>query len=302
MNEIVTSQAPSTDDLQAGHVFSLALLTGPGAIVQRLIAGVVVESVPITASASFGPYLHNMQFRVSCIGGGRVATSAAPQTVAQLTAAQMATTQALAAGTGVLWANRPAATLGALQWFSDIGGGTLWRGDAAGNWRVLYPTLIVRNATLLSGINATGEQYLSNLAIPGGMLFAGASIEWKQGGARSDATDATTAIIQRLGPLGTISDPAFGGGLETKALTTTNRTYGLSGILRVTAALTFIREGSAWGGTASYGGAVAGNAFGTATAVQNLAAPIYFGASMQLAAATGTTLPQVTNQELWMLP
>ncbi len=98
MNEIVTSQAPSTDDLPAGQVFSLALLTGPGAIVQRLIAGVVVESVPITASASFGPYLHNMQFRVSCIGGGRVATSAAPQTVAQLTAAQMAAAQALVSG------------------------------------------------------------------------------------------------------------------------------------------------------------------------------------------------------------
>lgn len=105
--------------------------------------------------------------------------------VGVLTAAQTRATQALVSGAGILWANRPTAAtagVGALQWFSDIGGGTLWRSDGT-NWRPLngraiigrqHGTIAVPVASLALG--GAGVMTLSNaLLIPAGMAIAGSS-------------------------------------------------------------------------------------------------------------------------------
>ena len=234
-------------------------------------------------------------------------TTDAARTVpaAALTPAEVAATKALVSGGGIPWANRVApatAGNGALMW-ADFGGGlspVLMRSDGT-NWRVTAPSLVASNTTILSGINATGEQYLGNLAVPGGLLFPGAVIEWQQGFARSDGTDATTQTTQRIGPLGTTSDPAPVLMAQT-ALTGTTRTGGVSSILRVTSSNTLQRRGNAGLVNGTFSSSASSVAFGTASAAQNLANPIYFGASVTLAAATGTTLPQITGQFIWMLP
>lgn len=203
-----------------------------------------------------------------------------------------------------LWSARPAASScsGQIRLF-DLENGTkpiLLRSDGT-NWRVLGPTLVARNTTLLAGTNVTGEQYLGNIWIPGGLLFVGAMVEWRQGFARSDTTDTMSATSQRIGPTGTIADTQHSR-IGYAAMSSTTRNSGLASVLRVTATPAFIKEGTANSTSSSWGAGTSAPAYQEAGATLDLANPIYFGASVTLVAATGTTLPQVTNQELWMLP
>lgn len=203
------------------------------------------------------------------------------------------------------WAARPSAASysGREIVITDFATPAPLRSDGT-NWRAMSPVLVSRNRTLLAGLNQTGEQYLGNISTPGGLLFSGATLEWRQGYARSDATDATSSTVQRLGPLGTISDPAPTL-LSQFALTSAARAAGTSAILKVTSSGTLVREGNAGVGSPPFSTSGSATAYGTASAVQDLTAAIYFGASCTLAAATGgatPTVPQVTSQELWLLP
>lgn len=71
---IITADKPGTEVLSAGYVFSVAVTVGAGCIVQRIFGGQAIESVQVTTSQDFGPYLHDMTFRVSCLPGARVTT------------------------------------------------------------------------------------------------------------------------------------------------------------------------------------------------------------------------------------
>ena len=193
-----------------------------------------------------------------------------------------------------------AVPVGAERILIDPGTGlrSRWYSDGV-NWRVYSPTLIARNATLFSGTNTVGEQYLSNLLIPAGMLAAGMQLDYRVGFARSDAVDATVAIVHRLGPLGTIADPV--GIVASAAINSTFRSAGLLHQIKVNAN-TLQKEGTVGSASPSWAGFLSSVIYGSTSSVLNFAVPLFFGVSVNMAAATGTTLPQVTLQELWMLP
>lgn len=224
--------------------------------------------------------------------------------VTALSPATVTALNSLVSGASIAIADRPVASEnpGALLWV-DLNNGLpaiLMRSNGV-NWCVPFPSLIARNNTIFSGVNALGEQYLSNLVCPGNLLFPAAKLEWRQGYAKSDGVDATLQTVQRIGPLGTISDqaPLI---LAHTAMGATTRGGGTHAFLRITPSNTIIREGNPGVVNMPFSSISTSSAFGTASFAQNLADPIYFGASVTLAAATGTTLPQITGQELWMLP
>lgn len=65
----VTVNRPATEVLSVGSILSVAVTVGAGAIVQRLYGGAQVESVQVSTIRHFGPYRHDMTFRVSCLPG-----------------------------------------------------------------------------------------------------------------------------------------------------------------------------------------------------------------------------------------
>lgn len=85
----------ASDTLKAGHVLTVTILAGAGALVQRIFGGDVIESPSITATTDYGPYLQDVAFRVSALAGATVSLSSAPQTGAGLNSAQTAAGQAL---------------------------------------------------------------------------------------------------------------------------------------------------------------------------------------------------------------
>ncbi len=132
-----------------------------------------------------------------------------------LTDSDFAAVQALVSGVGILWADRPTAAAagnGALQWFSDIGGGSLWRSDGT-NWRPangrtrLYAKngLIAAPLATLTGVTSGVFTLPETLTIPAG-LIAPHSAVW--GNFEIFRTGATaTALVQwRIGTAGTTSD------------------------------------------------------------------------------------------------
>lgn len=98
---LITPQRLVTEQLPAGHVLTLTLLQGSGAIVQRSCAGQVVASGPMTATSTYGPYLQDMSISVSCLAGSLVESSVAADTGAGLSAAERVSAQALVAGYGI---------------------------------------------------------------------------------------------------------------------------------------------------------------------------------------------------------
>ena len=68
----VSQYAPWTDTVQAGSILAVSVSVGPGAIVQRLMGSDVLESIAVAGARSFGPYLHDMTFRVSAMLGATV--------------------------------------------------------------------------------------------------------------------------------------------------------------------------------------------------------------------------------------
>lgn len=217
------------------------------------------------------------------------------------------TDQPLSAAPFVIFAGAFAASplasavpVGAERILIDPGTGlrSRWYSDGV-NWRVYSPTLITRNTTLFSGINTIGEQYLSNLLIPAGMLASGMQLEYRVGFARSDTVDAVVAIAHRLGPLGTIADPI--GLVASVAISGASRSVGLLHQMKVNAN-TLQKEGTAGSTSPSWAGVLTSGIYGATSPVLNFAVPLFFGVSISMSAVTGTTLPQVTLQELWMLP
>lgn len=135
-----------------------------------------------SASDAFGAYL---------ISSNLATGPLPPPEFANLTAQQVAATQALASPPGLLWANRAsaAANSNALQWFSDVGpAGTLMKSNGT-NWcaingsAVLYssasPIIVLSSGTFA---NTTGSMTgLASLpVVPVGVVrvwvFAGAGI------------------------------------------------------------------------------------------------------------------------------
>ena len=149
-------------------------------------------------------------------GGALVDFGSGAKTVfATAGAALLNPVQALVSGVGILWADRPTAAAagnGALQWFSDIGGGSLWRSDGT-NWRPangrtrLYAKngLIAAPLATLTGVTSGVFTLPETLTIPAG-LIAPHSAVW--GNFEIFRTGATaTALVQwRIGTAGTTSD------------------------------------------------------------------------------------------------
>lgn len=172
---------------------------------------------------------------------------------------------------------------------------------ASGKWRPAAMVLVDRSLTLDSGVNSTAEQYIKNLSIPAGLLFTGCEIMFEYTLARSNTTDAGAVANFRVGNVGTIADTAQGNGSGCASLSSTIRTYGNTHRYRVASATQIEKVGApttTGSGFAAGGTSLAVNTWTVGDTTQRL----YFAPTVQLAAATGTTLPQVGYCALWLLP
>lgn len=196
------------------------------------------------------------------------------------------------------------ATDGVEVYVTDLYSGTRGRFYwhlASSKWRPAGMVLIDRSLTLDSGVNSTAEQYIKSLSIPAGLLFTGAEILFEYSLARSNTTDAGTTANFRVGNAGTIADTAFGNGSGFGALTSSIRTNGNSHRYRVASATEIEKGGN--GSTAGGSWPAAGSSVAVSLwNVGSTTSRLYFSPTVQLAAATGTTLPQVGYCALWLLP
>lgn len=101
MTQTIYGGKVGSELLPAGHVLSVTLDAGAGAQVQRIYGGSVVEAASLAASTSYGPYLHDMQFRVSALAGATVTVDTAPQTAQGLNAAKTAAADSLVSADGI---------------------------------------------------------------------------------------------------------------------------------------------------------------------------------------------------------
>lgn len=196
------------------------------------------------------------------------------------------------------------ATDGAEVYVTDLPSGTRGRFYwhlASGKWRPAGMVLVDRSLTLDSGVNSTAEQYLKSLSIPAGLLFVGAEILFEYTLARSNATDAGGAGGCRIGNAGTISDANFGNGSGIVQLSSSSRTVGNSHRYRVVSATQIEKVGNPATAAASFTSGVTSSSPAPWN-VGSTASRLYFSPTVQLAAATGTTLPQVGYCALWLLP
>jgi hypothetical protein len=172
---------------------------------------------------------------------------------------------------------------------------------SSGKWRPAAMVLVDRSLTLDSGVNSTAEQYIKSLSIPAGLLFTGCEIMLEYSLARSNTTDAGAAANFRVGNLGTVSDTAFGNGSGCVSFSSTVRSFGNMHRYRVVSATQIEKLGAASTAGTSFAAAGSSVAAGAWT-VGDTTARLYFAPTMQLAAATGSTLPQVGYMALWLLP
>lgn len=172
---------------------------------------------------------------------------------------------------------------------------------ASAKWRPAGMVLVDRSLTLDSGVNSTSEQYIKNVSVPAGLLFTGCEIMLEYTLARSNATDAGAAASFRVGNIGTIADAAFGNGSGFSSLTGSQRSFGNRHRYRVVSATQIEKAGA---GTTA-GESFAASASSVAVApwtVGDTTQRLYFAPTVQLAASTGSTLPQVGYMALWLLP
>ncbi len=172
---------------------------------------------------------------------------------------------------------------------------------ASSKWRPAAMVLVDRSLTLDSGVNSTAEQYIKSLSIPAGLLFTGCEIMFEYSLARSNTTDAGAAANFRVGNAGTVSDTAFGNGSGFVSFSGSVRSFGNMHRYRVVSATQIEKLGAAsTAGTsfAAAGSSVVAGAWTVGDTTQRL----YFAPTVQLAAATGSTLPQVGYCALWLLP
>lgn len=66
MTQTINAANPGTDTLRRGEILAVNVLAGSGGVVQRLTdGGVAVDARTISASTTFGPYMHDLVFRTS---------------------------------------------------------------------------------------------------------------------------------------------------------------------------------------------------------------------------------------------
>ena len=169
-------------------------------------------------------------------------------------------------------------------------------------WRPAAMVLVDRNLTLDSGVNNTSEQYIKNVSVPAGLLFTGCEIYIEYTLARSNATDAGAAAQFRIGNAGTISDGTTTAGSGFINLSSTVRTFGNSHRYRVVSATQLQKVGTPTQVAGSFTNSSSSSAADTLLTVGDTTARLYFAPTVQLAAATGSTLPQVGYAALWLLP
>lgn len=184
--------------------------------------------------------------------------------------------------------------------YSGVRGRFYWH-LASGKWRPAGMVLVDRSLTLDSGVNSTAEQYIKSLSVPAGLLFVGAEILFEYTLARSNATDAGGVGGCRIGNAGTISDANFGNGSGIAQLSSSSRTVGNSHRYRVVSATQIEKVGNPATAAASFTSGVTSSS-PASWGVGSTTSRLYFAPTVQLAAATGTTLPQVGYCALWLLP
>jgi hypothetical protein len=167
------------------------------------------------------------------------------------------------------------------------------------NWRAYAPILVERMSTLTSGTNTTTTQYLRSVSAPAGFAYVGAEFILNVGYSKNDTVDAMSSSALRIGNAGTVAD-ATGGSYG--AIPAPSLSIGFATQWRCLSSTTIGKGGSGLGNTPSWSGTASATAALIPITVTNIASQLYFGPTVTLTAATGTTLPQLHAIELWMLP
>ena len=248
--------------------------------------------------------------KVLVIGSGGTLTEysslgTAWKQVAPFTDAQVTATQSLVSGayTG-LWVNRPSSPALYDQIFvTDIGpnGASLWWNGT--RWKVLFPTVIAENATILTGVAQLADQYLGGLGpIPAGLIQAGDVLSYHVGLGKNGATDAYGTVLSlRLGAGGVIADSAIVTANYSGVMVASARSAGVEKWFRFDSVTTTRGLGpnnanSSWNGLSITGAAPEA----TATVINVNTTPWYIGVSTTMGGATNA--PQLTYQRLTLLP
>ncbi len=182
MTQTIYGGKAGSELLLAGHVLTVTLDAGAGARLQRIYGGTVVESAALSASTTYGPYLHDMEFRVSALAGATVTIDTAAQTAQGLNAAKTAAVDSLVseAGIGPLKITAPDGTeRGDTLTATPTAGWTVatyqWTRDGAdivGQTSSTY-TLTLADEGALIGCRAGSPVYTYLLEIPAGTYPAG---------------------------------------------------------------------------------------------------------------------------------
>lgn len=266
--------------------------------------------------ALYGPFGAGT-VQLSAVGGSiQYAQGAAPLDDEPQNVKYNQNTQSLVSGDGTIISMAPTlmtlaamlayapTTDGVEVYVTDLPAGTRGRFYwhlASSKWRPAGMVLVDRSLTLDSGVNSTAEQYIKNLSIPAGLLFTGAEILFEYSLGRSNTTDAGAASNLRIGNAGTISDTAFGNGSGFISATGTVRAFGNAHRYRVVSGTEIEKAGN--GSTSGASFSASGSSLALAPwNVGSTTSQLYFATTVQLAAATGTTLPQVGYSALWLLP
>lgn len=209
MTQTIYGGKVGSERLPAGHVLTATLDAGAGAQVQRIYGGSVVEAVNLSASTTYGPYLHDMLFIVSTLAGATVTLDTLPSLAPSLGAE------------GIAWASLPAAASwnGMVVPLADFATRPLVRSDGTA-WRLLAPADLLVDFTAVTGVANTSEQILKQIAIPVGLLRALRYFTFKVLYAKSGASETAT-LRARLGTGGTTSDQAIL--TNSSTLSSTNR-------------------------------------------------------------------------------
>jgi hypothetical protein len=137
------------------------------------------------------------------------------------------------------WSSKPSAAsagLGAEMICTNYGtlnNRSFWISDGS-LWRPKFRQLIYRNEVQSDGALISTEQYLKNFSVPADMLRG--AFDWRIVGVfiKSAAAVAPSQFAIRLGPLGTVADPAYVGG--TNEFLATSRQFALPAMGRYSAA------------------------------------------------------------------
>lgn len=215
MTQTIYGGKVGSERLPAGHVLTATLDAGAGAQVQRIYGGSVVEAVNLSASATYGPYLHDMLFIVSTLAGATVTLDSAPNLAPAL------------GSDGVAWASLPPAASwnGMVVPLLDFATRPLVRSDGTA-WRLLAPSDLVVDFTPVTGIANTSEQILKQVTIPAGLLRALRYFSVRALFAKS-GTSETATFRARLGTAGTTSDQSIMS--NNSSLASTNRSATVDG-------------------------------------------------------------------------